>query len=145
MSDVRGTQEFKTNWTDNGPYLPGISHPLDVEYVKSIWAETHVNTFDYYICGAKGPTVNDYEDFISVLRATANWTVDGQQFRVWLEVAPGSEAVGDGCEIPFDSEWTDVNETALFGAAGYADYEAWGTLTGLLAKQARTTKHSYPT
>ena len=50
-----------------------------------------------------------------------------------VEVVPGSEAAEDGCEVPFDSDVTDVNETALFGPEGYNDYAAWGELTGLLA------------
>ena len=51
------------------------------------------------------------------------------------EVVPGSEAAEDGCEVPFDSAVTSVNETALFGPQGYNDYAAWGELTGLLAVQ----------
>ena len=66
------------------PYLPGVAHPLNVEYLKSVWTKTHINSFDYYICAARGPTVNDYEDFIAVLQATANFSVDGRQFRIWL-------------------------------------------------------------
>ena len=66
------------------PYLPGISHPLNTEYLKSVWTKTHINSFDYYICAARGPTVNDYQDFIAVLQATANFSVDGRQFRIWL-------------------------------------------------------------
>ena len=43
-----------------------------------------------------------------------------------VEVVPGSEAAEDGCEVPFDSDVTEVNETALFGPEGYNDYTRRG-------------------
>jgi hypothetical protein len=117
LAEVQGTQEFKTTWVDSGPYLPGISHPLNTELVKRIWTDTHINTFDYYVCGAEGPTPNSYDDFVNVLNATQNFSVDGRQFRVWLEVAPGSEAIEDGCQVPHDHPLTHFNETSLFNAS----------------------------
>jgi hypothetical protein len=115
--------------------LPGLSFPLNVDKVKEIWTATHINSFDYYICGAAGPTINDYFDFVNVLAATRDFSVDGQPFRIWLEVAPGSEAVEDGCQVPHDHPLTHFNETELFGPRGYGDFAAWGELAGLLAVQ----------
>jgi hypothetical protein len=92
--------------------------------VKCIWIDTHINTFDYYVCGAEGPTPNSYDDFVNVLNATQNFSVDGRQFRVWLEVAPGSEAIEDGCQVPHDHPLTHFNETSLFNASVGCEYAA---------------------
>ena len=116
---MRGTQEFKTTWVDSGPYISGVSHPVDVDTLKGYWSATNVDTFDYYVCGAGGPTPNSYDDFVRVLDATKGFAVNGRQFKLWLEVAPGSEAAEDGCQVPHDHQLTHFNETALFGPAGY--------------------------
>ena len=80
----------------------------------------------------------DYEAIVKLLAATASFAVDGRQVRVWAELLPPTEAIGDACVVPPDSKLTPFNETEIFitvgnSSLGYLNYEAWGEVLGRVA------------
>lgn len=101
---------------------------FNASLMKAQLLTTYTNTHNFELCHS-----HDYQSFITLLNATRGWAVAGRQFRMWAELLPPSEAIGDKCQVPPDLPSTPFNETALFGSAGYLDYPAWGELLGRLA------------
>ena len=55
---------------------------------------------------------------------------------MWATLLPPTEAPGDDCAPPSESDITPINDTAVFGGdpeLGYQDYEAWTRLLAALA------------
>jgi len=102
---------------------------------------THANAFSFLLWSNTGA---EYLDFVRVLSLTANASVGGGVFRMWVTLMPPSEALaptgrcGDDCRcsVPADSPLTPFNETALFnsslGKGGCLDFVGWAKVLGRL-------------
>ena len=95
---------------------------------------TYTNTHSLLICGPH--TYSSYPSFLEFLEASKDFAVAGEQVRVWATLLPPTEAPGDDCAPPSESDITPFNDTAVFGGdpeLGYQDYEAWTRLLAALA------------
>jgi len=141
VAGARAQQEFSVLWEDAAGAPHNETPPVDVARLKAALASTHSNSYLFLVCD-RAPsatsylrTLYSYAELVRFLNATAGFAVDGQQLRVWLGLLPPSEAVGDRCVPPPDSELTAFDEVALFAGLNYSSYDAWGELAGLLATQ----------
>lgn len=97
--------------------------------------KTYTNTHSMLICGPR--TYASYPFFLEFLEASKNFTVAGEQIRVWATLLPPTEAPRDNCTPPTNSELTPFNDTEIFAGdpqLGYQDYEAWARLLAAVAQ-----------
>ena len=133
------TEAESTKSLDGG--LANVSLPLDLPRMKKLLLTTSTNSYRAVVCPKDytAPIARDYDTFVRLLDATANFEVDGRQFRMWMQVLPPTE--GHDCLPPRDSPLTPFNESEIFakrrelgrGLGTYADLEAWAEVAGRLS------------
>ena len=144
LARIRGSlaqQEFKAAFNDSGVIVWNLTEPLNTTTLMEIFSLTHTNSFTSTVCDCVvTPTnfgcgqLNKYRYFVDILVASQKSTAH-PGMRFWLGLFPPSESVLADCLPPSDDPRTHVNESAIFGNRGYASYDAWALLAGLLAQQ----------
>ena len=115
------------------PNPSGGAQRVNVTGLMQLLRNTHANSFSWLLWTEDG---SSYLDFVRVLSETANETIDGTPFQMWLTLIPPSEARGVPlrCSVPADSLLTPFNESELFnrslGNDGCLDYAGWASVIG---------------